>query len=66
MANGYAIWFSGMPDAEVLPFLDMQRQHMVAELAEKHGADVAAQIAELFVEAVIKSRREIEAGGTVN
>jgi hypothetical protein len=50
--------------ARVLPFLELAGQHMADDLAEKFGADVAAQIAEAFVKAVIECRREIEAGNS--
>ena len=62
MAAGYAFWFAGMPDAEVTPRLDMARAHMTAELAERFGPDAATQIAQAFVDAVIKCKRELEAG----
>jgi hypothetical protein len=48
MAAGYAVWFAGAPDAEVMPFLDEARAHMAAELAEKFGAEVATKVAEAF------------------
>ena len=62
LAAGYAAWFSGVPDTEVMPRLDEARANMAAELSEKFGADVATQIAQAFVEAVIKCKRELEAG----
>jgi hypothetical protein len=64
MANGYAHWFVGAPDAEVMPFLDEARAYMAADLAGKFGADAAAAIAEAFVRTVIRQKRDLEAAGT--
>jgi hypothetical protein len=39
LANGYALWFAGVPDAEMMPFLDMARANMTTDLAQKFGAE---------------------------
>jgi hypothetical protein len=61
MANGYAMWFAGLPDAEMMPRLDMARAHMAAELSEKFGAEVATKVAEAFIVAVLRQKRDLEA-----
>jgi hypothetical protein len=63
MAAGYATWFAGVPDAEVMPRLDAARAHMTAELAEKFGAEAAAAVAQAFVVAVLRQKRHLEAAG---
>jgi hypothetical protein len=63
MAAGYATWFAGAPDAEMMPRLDEARLHMTADLAPRFGADAAAAIAEAFVRTVIRQKRDLEAVG---
>jgi hypothetical protein len=46
-----------------MPRLDEARAHMTAELAEKFGAEVATKVAEAFIVAVLRQKREFEAGG---
>jgi hypothetical protein len=63
MAAGYAVWFAGVPDAEVMPRLEAARVHMTAELAERFGAEVATAVAEAFIVAVLRQKRDLEAAG---
>jgi hypothetical protein len=63
MASGYATWFAGAPDAEVMQRLDEARLHMTADLAPRFGADAAAAIAAAFVRAVIRQKHDLEAAG---
>jgi hypothetical protein len=63
LANGYALWFAGVPDAEMMPFLDMARANMTTDLAQKFGAEVATAVAEAFIVAVLRQKRDLEAAG---
>ena len=65
MAAGYALWFAGVPGAEVMRHLLDTRANLEADLAEMYGHDVAAAIAEAFVVAVVRRRAEIEAAGAM-
>jgi hypothetical protein len=62
MAAGYATWFAGVPDTQVLRFLNDVRADLQAEFAETFGPDLAPVVTEEFVKAVWTCRREIEAG----
>jgi hypothetical protein len=62
MAAGYAAWFAGVPDTQVMRFLNEARDHLQAEFAETFGPDLAPVVTEEFVRAVWTCRREIEAG----
>jgi hypothetical protein len=62
-ANGWAIWFSGVPDAEVTRHLEEARALMHQEFEESYGADIASLLVDAFVKAVWSRRREIEADG---
>jgi hypothetical protein len=64
-AAGYALWFAGVPDYEVMRSLDGVRAHMQAQLAATYPDDAAALIAQAFVSAVLGRRREIGAAGTI-
>jgi hypothetical protein len=64
LAAGYAMWFVGVPEAEMMAALDGIRSDLETRLTEKLGTDVANTIAAAFPGAVVSARRALEAGGT--
>ena len=62
-AAGMAMFFVGVPQAEMMEALHLVRANLEMELAEAFGADIAALVAQAFVAAVIAGRREIESAG---
>jgi hypothetical protein len=60
-AADLALFFVGEPKEKMMQALHQTRANLEAELAEPFGPDVAAQMAEAFVAAVIARKREIEA-----
>jgi hypothetical protein len=62
-ASDLALAFTGVPDEAMLAQLYQVRANLETELAETFGAEVAAQMAQAFVAAVIGRKREIDAAG---
>jgi hypothetical protein len=60
-AANLALFFTGMPDEEVLDAMPRLRSHMEAGISERFGADLAGLIAAELVKAVLRCRHEIEA-----
>jgi hypothetical protein len=60
-AADLALFFAGVPEAEVQDAMPRLRAHMEAGITERFGADLAALIAAELVKAVLRCRREIEA-----
>ncbi|WP_426442035.1 hypothetical protein [Bradyrhizobium genosp. P] len=63
LVAGYARWFVGMPDAEMMNVLHQAREALREELTPKFGPATANTICEAFIPAVISARRELEANG---
>jgi hypothetical protein len=61
-AADVALAFAGEPKSKVRAALECSRANLESELSPLFGAEIAAQIAEKFVIAVINRMREIEAG----
>jgi hypothetical protein len=62
-AADLALFYAGTPDEAMMVSLHQVRSNVEAGLAEPFGPDVAAQMAEAFVAAVIGRKREIDAAG---
>jgi len=59
-AEDIAIAVTGKPDDEVRARLQVTRQNLQDDLTETLGAEVAAQVAEAFVSAVLGEKHERE------
>jgi hypothetical protein len=64
-ADGLASLYCGVAEDAMMLELSDVCYDLEAGLAEKFGADVAALIVKAFATAVIRRRREIEAGGSM-
>jgi hypothetical protein len=62
-AANLALFFAGEPEEKMLAALEQTRRNLEAEITTLLGAEMAGQIAEAFVVAVVGQRREIEAAG---
>lgn len=62
-AKDLSLFFVGRPNDEMLVALNRTRENLKRDLADTLGADVAALIAQAFVETVVRHRRELEAAG---
>jgi hypothetical protein len=64
-AANLGLFFTGVPEDEMLCALPGLRAHMEAGISEQLGvaAEIADLIAESFVATVVRRRREIEAVG---
>jgi len=56
-----SLFFVGEPEEKMLAVLEQTRRNLETKIAPILGAEVAAQIAEAFIAAVVGRRREIEA-----
>jgi hypothetical protein len=64
-AADLALFFTGIPENEMMAALYQVRANIEAELAGMFAPDVAAAIAHAMVAAVAGRRREIDAGGAM-